>query len=904
MAETLYLLDGTAFAYRAYFAIPNLSTSAGQPVNAVYGFARNLLKVLREHAPSHIAAVFDAPGKTFRDSLYEQYKATRPPMPEDLASQLSLIDELLEVFGIPVLRAPDVEADDVIGTLARQAAAEGMEVAIVTGDKDMLQLVTNGIRVYDPFKGSAGMWYGPAEVEERYGVPPNRVIDAMALIGDTADNVPGIKGIGEKTARTLLQKYGNLEGLFAHLGELKGKQKERLEAGQDDAYLSRRLVTIDTDVAVDWSLDACKARGMDETKAARFFKQMEFHTLAEELLPEAETKERLDYRLILTEEALEAAIARIRETGAVAVDTETTHTSPMLASLVGVSMSVEEGTGWYLPVGHTPEAMLAPDEESGGEPRRVEGLSKEKALAMLRPVLEDERVGKIGHNLKYDLIVLRRQGIDLPSIAMDTMIASYLTDPSRVRHNLNEVSLHYLKRKLIPISSVIGKGSKAVTFDKVPLDQALDYACEDADIAWRLNKLFAPAMRDRGVEELCHSVELPLLRVLADMEMAGVAIDETVFADLHKELRTRLDALESSIHGHAGEPFQINSPKQLQEILFGKLGLKPIRKTKTGYSTDVEVLEELAREHPLPELLLEYRMLDKLRSTYVEALPKLVHPETGRIHTSFNQAVAATGRLSSSDPNLQNIPVRTEFGRRIRKGFVPGHPERRFVSADYSQIELRVMAHLSGDQRLKEAFAQQADIHRDTAARVFKVEASAVTADMRRQAKAVNFGVMYGISAYGLARNLRISASEANQFIAQYFEEYPGVREWIETTVERGKTDGYVTTLLGRRRYVPELTSGNRNVQAGAERAAINTPVQGSAADLIKLAMLRLHQPLKERFGARMLVQVHDELLVDCPPDQSESVAEYMKDVMENVTELDVPLEAQTGTGADWEAVH
>lgn len=893
MADRLFLIDGSAYVHRAYHAIQGLTNSQGLPTNAVFGFARILLKTLREHEPTHIVVVFDAPGKTFRDELYPEYKATRPPTPEDLIVQFPLIDELVEAFNIPIVRVEGVEADDVLGTLARRAEAAGMEAVLVTGDKDAFQLVTESTSVYDPFRGDAGVWYGPREVRERFGVPPERVIDAMALMGDTADNVPGVRGVGEKTARSLLERHDSLDGIYDHLSELKGKQRERLETGRDKAFLSRKLVTIDTHVHVDLSLDACRSKAFDRDKLVAVFSKLEFRSLLEEFLPDAATVEETDYRLVLTEKELKAVIEEMRAAGAFAVDTETTSPDPMRAELVGISMSCRPCTGYYIPLGHTPEAMG----------RTPNGPSREAALALLRPLLEDAALGKIGQNIKYDLIVLKRAGIRLQGITLDTMVASYLTDPSRVRHNLGEISLHYLNRKLIPISDLIGKGSKAITFNNVPIEHACEYACEDADVTWRLGEVFGRLLRDRELEALFNEVEILLIPVLARMEMAGVAIDLHIFENLRREIEGRLKTIESEIFSLAGESFQINSPKQLQEVLFGKLGLKPIRKTKTGFSTDVEVLEQLAHDHPLPERVLEFRTLEKLRGTYVKALPKLVNPDTGRIHTSFNQAVAATGRLSSSDPNLQNIPIRTEIGRRIRQGFIPGGRNHKLISADYSQIELRILAHLSGDDNLRQAFEKDQDIHRATAARIFGTAPSAVTPEMRRRAKAVNFGVVYGISPYGLARNLAISNAEAARFIEHYFRQHPGVRAWIDATLERARADGYVTTLLNRRRYVPELNSSNTGTRRAAERVAINTPVQGSAADIIKLAMVRLDRALRDT-GARLLLQVHDELLVEGPASEASRVAKMMKQIMEEAVELTVPLKVDVGTGDNWEEIH
>ena len=905
MSERLFLIDGTALVYRSFFAIKgNLTDSKGRPTNAAYGFARVLLKILREHEPSHIAVVFDAPGKTFRDDIYPEYKATRLPTPQDLIDQFPMVDDIVRAFDIPIFRVQDVEADDVIGTLARCAEEAGMEAALVTGDKDMLQLVTNRVSVYDPSKGEKGLWLGAEQVIERFGVGPEHVIDALGLMGDSADNVPGVKGVGGKTARKLLEAYGTLEGVYEHLDEIKGKLRERLEEHREMAFLSRRLVTIDTHVDLEVDIEACRRKEPNPAQLSEVFAELEFQSLLEEQLPDAGTQEDLRYTLVLTNEQLTAAIAEMRAAGQFAVDTETTSIDPMRAGLVGLSMSCQAQTGYYVPLGHAPEALERrkhPDDLFPEE--TLEPLPREEALAALRPLLEDPEIGKIGHNIKYDLVVLERAGISLSGIVLDTMVASYLTDPSRLRHNLGEVSLQYLRRKMIPISDLIGKGSKAITFDKVPVDAACEYACEDADITWRLAQEFHKLLRERELEALFNKVELPLISILAGMEMAGVAIDLRVFARLQQEIEKRLAELEAAIFEEAGGPFQINSPKQLQGILFDKLGLPPKRKTKTGFSTDVDVLEELAREHPLPQMILNYRTFDKLRGTYVEALPKLVHPETGRIHTSFNQTVAATGRLSSSDPNLQNIPVRTEIGREIRKGFVPEGKDHRLISADYSQIELRILAHLSDDAHLKEAFDNDADIHRETAARVFGVTQESVTPEMRRQAKAVNFGVVYGISAFGLAKNLRISNAEAARFIDSYFEKYPGVREWIDRTLERAKADGYVITLLNRRRYISGLNSSNATARRAAERVAVNTPVQGSAADVIKLAMVRLDKALRGT-RARLLLQVHDELVSECPAAEADKVAATMKETMEEAVVLSVQLKVDVGIGSNWDEIH
>ena len=907
MAKKLYLIDAMGVAFRCFYAIrTQLTDGQGRPTNAVYGFTRILLKIIREQEPDLLAVVFDAPGKTFRDALYEDYKATRAETPPELKEQFPRMHEVVEALNIVKLSVPGVEADDVMGTLAVQAERDGLEAVLVTADKDMLQLVTEKVKVFDPGRGESGTWYGREEVRERYGVYPEHVIDALALIGDTADNVPGVKGIGPKTAKTLLEKYESLEGLYAHVDDLKGKQKENVINDREQAFKSRELVTIKTDVETGVTMDGCRIGDPERGRLIDCLSALGFHTMLEELVPDAAgtEQESLDYRLVLTEEMLQQAVAEMRAAKLFAVDTETDSVDPMRARLVGISLSARKGVAYYIPVDHQPEAlqiMRDPDDLTTME--LLTPLPREKVFALLGPLLADASQGKAGHNIKYDLTVLERAGLPMAGITMDTMVASYLTDPSRLRHNLTEVSLQYLQRKMIPITDLIGKGSKATTFDYAPVDRACEYACEDADVTLRLAHVFRPFLEERELESLFEDVEIPLIRVLADMEQTGIALDLNVFLELQDEIAARLGTLEEEIYALAGETFLINSPKQLQGILFDKLGLKPVRKTKTGYSTDMEVLEQLAQEHELPGKILEYRGLEKLRGTYVEALPKLVHPETGRLHTSFNQAVAATGRLSSSDPNLQNIPVRTEIGRRIREGFVPGDRGWKLISADYSQIELRILAHLSGDKILCKAFEEDADIHRDTAARVFSVKPGDVTPEMRRQAKAVNFGVVYGISPFGLARNLGISNAEAAKFIDAYFAQYPGVRAWLDATLEEAKKLGYVRTLLNRRRYVPELNSGDQAARRAAERMAINTPVQGSAADVIKLAMVRLHEALKAT-GGRMLLQVHDELIVEAPAEEADSVGALMRGLMENAIDLVVPLKVDLGIGDNWAQAH
>ncbi len=907
MRDRLFLVDGMAYAFRAYYAIrAALTDTEGNPTNALYGFTRILLKLVREQEPSHLVVVFDAPGKTFRDEMFADYKGTRKETPHDLKSQFPMMHDMVRALNIPLLVIPGVEADDVIGTLALQAEAEGMDAIIVTGDKDLQQMVTEHIRVFDPSKGDKGQWYDAAEVRERFGVGPENVVDALALIGDAADNVPGVRGIGDKTAKKLLEKYTSLEGLYAHTDELKGKQKERIIEDKEQAFFSRELVKIKTDVPLEIGPHDCVRKDFEEADLATALTRFAFHSLLEELVPTNVAPEvtTCRYELVLDEAALGEMIARMEKSGSFAVDTETTSTDSMVAELVGISCCCDDEVAYYIPVAHTTESMTFmenPDDLTTYV--QLSPIEAPRLKTLLRPLFANEAIGKVGHNIKYDMIVLERAGIPLAGITMDTMLASYLTDPSQLRHNLDEVSLQYLRRKLIPITDVIGKGSKAVTFNHVPIHAACTYAAEDADVTWQLHTIFRERLKDSELESLFSDVELPLAHVLARMEQAGIAVDLSVFNTLHTEIEVRLGELTTEIFTLAGEPFKINSPKQLQGILFDKLGLKPVRKTKTGYSTDERVLEQLTHDHPLPEKILEYRMLEKLRGTYVDALPRLIHPDTGKIHTSYNQAVAATGRLSSSDPNLQNIPIRNVFGKRIREAFIPSHPDFRLISADYSQIELRVLAHLSGDAHLIEAFQGDADIHTETAARVFGAARDDVTPDMRRRAKAVNFGVVYGISAFGLARNLGISNAEASRFIEGYFAQYPGIQTWLDSTMEQARKLGYVTTLLNRRRYVPDINSGNANVRRAGERVAINTPVQGSAADIIKLAMIKLDDALRDQ-KAQLLLQVHDELVVEAPEDAVDQVSKQMQEIMENIVTLNVPLKVDVGVGNNWAEIH
>lgn len=907
MKKTFYLIDAMAFVFRAFHAInANLTDANHRPTNAVYGFTRILLKILREQQPDYIAVVFDSREKNFRQDLYPEYKANRKATPPELIEQFPRVHEVVEALNLPVLTVPGVEADDVIGTLSIHAEKAGMDVALVSGDKDLLQLVSDRVRMFDPGKEESKAWSGVKEVEARFGVIPRHVPEALALIGDSADNIPGVRGIGEKTAAKILSHYKTLENVYADLDQFKGKQRENLEADKEQAFFARTLVTLKTDVDLDSNLENYKRRDWDQEAVATCFQNLSFHSLLEELFPVEDEKQKekealvQTYTLVLTKEALQQVVDELKQAPAFAVDTETTALEPMNARLAGISLCAEAGRAWYIPLGH-----IAPDldalmmDNAFPEPE----FSVEEALALLKPLLENPDIGKCGHNIKYDLIVLARAGIRLQGIVMDTMLASYLTDASRLRHNLDELSLLYLNHKMVPIADLIGKGAQSIPFSQVPLAKASDYACEDADITWRLAERFRPDLEHEDLIPLLEDIELPLIDVLASMEMAGIAIDTAQFSELQKELSEKLKTLESTIYDLAGEEFNINSPKQLQTILFEKLKLKPGRKIKSGYSTDLETLESLAKDHPLPESMVEYRGLEKLRSTYVDVLPRLINPDTGRIHTSFNQAVAATGRLSSSNPNLQNIPTRTELGRRIRRGFVAGGTGRKLIAADYSQIELRILAHLAEDDALCEAFLQNKDIHRDTASRIFKVDPEAVSFEMRRQAKAINFGVIYGMGEVSLAKSQGITRQEAKQFIESYFETYPGVTAWLENTREAARANGYVLTLMNRKRVLPDIRSASPMFRSAAERMAVNTPVQGSAADIIKIAMIRLHQALAS-FNAQILLQVHDELVIEADQEIADEVAALTRDIMENAIALRVPLKVDVGIGDHWAEIH
>ena len=886
----LYLIDGSAYVYRAFHAVRGLSNSKGMPTNAVFGFTRMLIKLIQDRSPGHMAMFFDAKGPTFRHERYSDYKANRPPMPEDLVVQLPLIKEVTAGFNIPVIEMAGFEADDLIGTYARMAEIEGYDVVMVTGDKDFMQLVSDHATIWDPMKDKT---IDKPEIDKAFGLQPSQLIDMMGLSGDAADNVPGVPGIGPKSAAALIQRFGSMDALYERIDEVTAKkQKENLIAHQEKALLSRELVTIQREVPVSFDVEQFVVQPPDAEILGELFQKLEFRQLQQEFQqsrPEPET----DYKAILTPQELEALVARLERCPRFALDTETTSQNPMEALLVGLSFAIEPYRAYYIPVGH--RYIGAPEQ-----------LKREDVLERLKPVLMDPAIEKIGQNIKYDWIVLKRHGADLAGVRFDTMLGSYLLNPSKRSHGLDQIALDFLGHKNISYADVAGKGKKAVTFDQVMLDEAIPYACEDADITLRAYDVLHPQLEALGLTPLLDEVEMPLVPVLMEMEMAGIHIDQDKLHELSKMLQQQLQQLESDIYATAGETFNVNSSQQLGRILFEKLHLPTVKKTKkkTGYSTDVEVLTRLAEQHELPALLLRHRGMAKLKSTYVDALLDQVDATTGRIHTSFNQTVAATGRLSSSDPNLQNIPIRTEEGREIRKAFV-ARPQWLLLSADYSQIELRILAHYADDPILIQSFERDEDIHARTASEVFQTPLEDVPGELRRQAKAINFGIMYGMSAYGLSRELGISPKMAQSYIDHYFERYSGIKAYMERTIAQARETGRISTLLGRIRQVPDINSRNANLRQFAERTAINTPIQGTAADMIKVAMIRIAAALKDRkLQTTMLLSVHDEVVFEVPAGELETIQQMVPEIMETVWVLKVPLKVNVAHGRNWAEAH
>ncbi len=885
--KVFYIIDGNSYIYRAFYAVRGLTNSSGLPTNAVFGFANMLMKVIKEKAPDFLAIVFDPKGPTRRHLEFKEYKAHRPPMPRDLVPQVPYIHRLVEAFRIPVYVMDGEEADDVIATLARKAETDGLDITIVTGDKDILQLVGPRIRTYDTLKEKV---YGPEDVKERFGVPPERVIEVMGLMGDASDNIPGVPGIGEKTAKDLAVEYGTIENLLAHALEIKKpKLRQSLIEFAHLARMSRELALLRSNLPLEVDYEKLKLKPPDNAALLAILKELEFTTLLKYAAPEP--GEAGEYRVVLEKADFQEMLQALSSTDEFSFDTETTSLDPMRAELVGISFSVRPLHAWYLPLGHR-------------YPGAPEQLSFDRALSALKPVLENSKIRKIGQNVKYDLLVLRHCGISVQGVSFDTMIASYLLNPGKPSHSLDSIALEYLNYKTITYADVTGTGKKQIGFAEVDVQIAARYSGEDADIALRLKQKLAPMLLEQDLDKLFRDMEMPLMDVLAEMERVGVKIDAGFLGVMSLKLAKDIAGIEITIYELAGMEFNINSPKQLADVLFGKLRLTPLKKTKTGFSTNVDVLEELAHAHPLPAEILKYRTLAKLKSTYIDALPEMINPATGRLHTSLNQTVAATGRLSSSEPNLQNIPIRTEVGREIRRAFI-AEPGSSLLSADYSQIELRVLAHLSGDPALIKTFLKDEDVHTRTASEVFGLPPEEITSEMRRKAKAVNFGIIYGISAFGLAQDIGVSNNEAKRYIESYFARYPKVREFLDRTIREAKEKGYVTTLFGRRRFIPELASSTAAVRSFGERTAVNTPIQGTAADLIKLAMIRIQTRLKkEGLSAAMILQVHDELVFVAPDDELESLKRLVREEMEGVIELSIPIRVDMGSGKNWDEAH
>lgn len=920
----LILVDGSSYLYRAYHAFPPLTNSAGEPTGAMYGVLNMLRSLIMQYQPTHAAVVFDAKGKTFRDELFEHYKSHRPPMPDDLRAQIEPLHAMVKAMGLPLLAVSGVEADDVIGTLAREAEKAGRPVLISTGDKDMAQLVTPGITLINTMTNTI---LGPEEVVTKYGVPPELIIDFLALMGDSSDNIPGVPGVGEKTAQALLQGLGGLDVLYAEPEKIAGltfrgakTMAAKLEQNKEMAYLSYKLATIKTDVELELTCEQLEVQAPEADALLAMFKQYEFKRWitdveggkwlqakggklaakpAADAAPVEEEEEAAsplsaeNYVTILDEDTLNAWIGKLKQAPVIAFDTETDSLDNVSANLVGLSFAVEPGHAAYVPVAH--DYLDAPDQ-----------IPRERVLELLKPLLEDEKCLKVGQNLKFDRGILANYDIDLRGIAFDTMLESYILDSVAGRHDMDSLSSRWLKHKTITFEEIAGKGKKQLTFNQIALEEAGRYAAEDADVTLQLHlKMWPKLQQHQGPLNVFNTIEMPLVPVLSRIERNGVKIDPAVLHKHSEELAKRLIELEQKAHDIAGEPFNLSSPKQLQTILFEKQGIKPLKKTPGGApSTSEEVLEELALDYPLPKVILEYRGLAKLKSTYTDKLPLMINPKTGRVHTSYHQAVTATGRLSSTDPNLQNIPVRNDEGRRIRQAFIAPE-EYLIVSADYSQIELRIMAHLSQDKGLLSAFAEGKDIHRATAAEVFSQPLESVTNEQRRSAKAINFGLIYGMSAFGLSRQLNIPRKESQKYMDLYFERYPGVLAYMERTRAQAKEQGYVETLEGRRLYLPDIKSSNAARRAGAERAAINAPMQGTAADIIKRAMIAVDAWLaKAQPRVRMIMQVHDELVFEVHKDDLEAVTTKIHELMERCVTLDVPLLVEVGSGANWDLAH
>jgi len=891
-AKTLYLVDGSSYLYRAYHALPNLTNSHGEPTGALLGVANMLRRLLNTADSENIAVVFDAKGPTFRHEMYAEYKANRPPMPGELQQQIEPIHELVRLLGLPLIEVPGVEADDVIGTLAARAAEAGIDCVISTGDKDMAQLVNERVTLVDTMKDARTDAKG---VEKRFGVTPGQIVDFLALTGDKSDNIPGVEKCGPKTAAKWLNQWHDLEGVTEHADDVKGKIGESLRSALDTLPLSQALATIRTDLDLPVDIGDLTRGGVDPGALRDFLRHNEFNSWLQNLEESTDPGDdaAADYATVLDMDLFESWLKKLREAELIAVDTETTSLDPMRARLVGMSFAVRPNEAIYIPLGH----------DYPGVGRQ---LDLDTVLEALKPLLEAETPRKVGQHIKYDMNVLSRYGVGVAGVAFDTMLESYVLNSTGSRHDMDSLALKYLGYKTTHYEDVAGKGARQITFDQVAIEDAGHYAAEDADITLRLHEHLWPRLQaEPALARVLCDIEIPLIPVLARMEQAGVLIDGKLLRRQGGELAKRMLELEREAHELADQSFNLGSPKQLQQILFEKLGLPVVRKTPKGQpSTAEDVLNELAGQYELPKVILEHRSISKLKSTYTDRLPEQINPETGRVHTSYHQAVAATGRLSSSDPNLQNIPIRTPQGRKIRKAFVapPGH---LLLAADYSQIELRIMAHLSADEGLLKAFHDGIDVHRATAGEVFGEAYDKVTTEQRRAAKAINFGLMYGMSAFGLARQLDINRTQAQEYMDTYFARYPGVRAFMQETREKAREQGYIETLFGRRLYLPDINAGNMQRRQGAERAAINAPMQGTAADIIKIAMIAVDDWLQSaKPGARLIMQVHDELVLEVEEGQADAVRAAVVERMSAAADLDVPLVVDAGVGADWDTAH
>jgi DNA polymerase-1 len=894
----LVLFDGNALIHRAFHALPPLTLSkTGEMVGAVYGFALMLLKVINELKPTHYAIAFDMKGPTFRHKLFAQYKAQRPKTPDELVGQLGRVRQLVEALHIPIFELEDYEADDVLGTLSQQASNQDIDTIIVTGDADTMQLVSPRVKILYPRpRGSFSdtMLYDEAAVSQKYGVKPEQIADFKGLAGDPSDNIPGVSGIGPKTAVKLIQQFGSIEQIYEHIDQVTpAKLQARLRENEAVARQSKELATIVTKTPVSLNPDDCQISQYDRNQVTELLRELEFVSLLPKL-PQIETEKAAevetkppegDYHTVNTTPALDELVSRLSAAKTFAFDLETTSLDPMSARLVGLSFSPAPGEAYYIPVGHV-----------GLEP--IEQLPLEQVIARLKPLLEDQSSAKLTHNGKYDTAVLAEYGINVKNVTFDTMLAAYLLGEKSL--GLKALTFSKLAIEMTPITDLIGSGAKQISMSQVEIARAADYACADADMTRRLKAMLEPELHQQGLWQLFSDVELPLMPVLMRMERNGVALDANLLRQMSHRLGEQLLKLEAEIYNSVGHQFNINSPQQLSTVLFDDLRLAPARKTKGGYSTGAAVLEELRGVHPVIEFILNYRQLSKIKSTYIDALPNLINPKTRRVHTSFNQTRTATGRLSSSEPNLQNIPVRGELGKEVRQAFI-APPGSYLLAADYSQIDLRALAHLSQDKSLLAAFRHDEDIHSATAAQVFGVEPSAVTPDMRRVAKTVNFGVIYGMSDYGLEQATGLSREEAAHFIAAYFEKYPGVKQYLELTKEKARKEGHVQTILGRRRSIPEINSQNRQVREAAERMAINMPVQGTSADIIKVAMINLDREMEKRqLKSKMLLQVHDELIFEVPQAEREEMRQLASELMSTALELSVPLKVDIKTGKNW----